>query len=236
MPRASPLLDKRVTSALPTHRSPPPRVKMAVMTLKVTAPHGPGAGYVLVRDHGHRVCGLITASDLTVQFGTRVRPFVLVEEIEQRLRRVVDRCIPLDRIKAAVPRGRAAQVNSAANLTFGAYGHLLKTPENWAAIGWAIDQQHFLSARPSAEARRWAEGRRCGRSRHPRGPTAGARPAGVDGGRAPAPGVRRAAPPCPPRHGPRCGGQGAGPTGRCHSPSSTHCRSRGSRRSCASSS
>jgi restriction system protein len=104
------------------------------------------SGYVLVRDHDHKVCGLITASDLTVQFGTRVRPFILVEEIEQRLRRVVDRCIPLDRIRAVVPRGRAARVNSAANLTFGAYGHLLKDPENWASLGWVIDQQHFLTA------------------------------------------------------------------------------------------
>ncbi|WP_405954875.1 CBS domain-containing protein [Streptomyces phaeochromogenes] len=104
------------------------------------------SGYVLVRDHDHKICGLITASDLTVQFGTRVRPFVLVEEIEQRLRRVVDRCIPLDRIRAVVPRGRASRVNSAANLTFGVYGHLLRVPENWAALGWAIDQQHFLAA------------------------------------------------------------------------------------------
>ncbi|MDX2936498.1 CBS domain-containing protein [Streptomyces ipomoeae] len=104
------------------------------------------SGYVLVRDHDHKICGLITAADLTVQFGTRVRPFVLVEEIEQRLRRVVDRCIPLDRIRAVVPRGRAARVNSAANLTFGAYGHLLRVPENWAALGWSIDQQYFLTA------------------------------------------------------------------------------------------
>ncbi|WP_432055861.1 CBS domain-containing protein [Streptomyces sp. bgisy022] len=103
-------------------------------------------GYVIVRDHEHKVCGLITASDLTVQFGTRVRPFVLVEEIEQRLRRVVDRRIPLDRIRATVPRGRASQVHSAANLTFGAYKHLLKVPENWAALGWGIDQEHFLVA------------------------------------------------------------------------------------------
>ncbi|MFI2911781.1 CBS domain-containing protein [Streptomyces sp. PDY-4] len=104
------------------------------------------SGYVVVRDHDHKVCGLITASDLAVQFGTRVRPFVLVEEIEQRLRRVVDRCIPLDRIRAAVPRGRAAQVRSAANLTFGAYKHLLRVPENWAALEWGIDQEHFLTA------------------------------------------------------------------------------------------
>jgi restriction system protein len=104
------------------------------------------SGYVFVRDHDHRICGLVTASDLAVQFGTRVRPFLLVEEIEQRLRRVVDRCIPLDCIRAVVPRNRASRVNSAANLTFGAYGHLLQVPQNWAALGWAIDQQHFLTA------------------------------------------------------------------------------------------
>ncbi|RSN48684.1 hypothetical protein DMH12_26380 [Streptomyces sp. WAC 04229] len=104
-------------------------------------------GYVVVRDHDHKVCGLITASDLTVQFGTRVRPFVLVEEIEQRLRRVVDRCIPLDRIRAVIQNPkRAARVHSAADLTFGAYKHLLKVPENWAALGWGINQAHFLTA------------------------------------------------------------------------------------------
>ncbi|MFI0895899.1 CBS domain-containing protein [Streptomyces sp. NPDC020983] len=104
------------------------------------------SGYVLVRDHDHKVCGLITASDLTAQFGTRVRPFVLVEEIEQRLRRVVDRCVPLDRIRAVVPKSHAGKVQSAAGLTFGAYGHLLKTAENWSALGWGIDQQRFLEA------------------------------------------------------------------------------------------
>ncbi|MFB6753116.1 CBS domain-containing protein [Streptomyces sp. NPDC056353] len=104
-------------------------------------------GYVVVRDHDHKVCGLITASDLTVQFGTRVRPFVLVEEIEQRLRRVVDRCIPLDRIRAVIQNPkRAARVRSAADLTFGAYKHLLKVPENWTALGWGINQAHFLTA------------------------------------------------------------------------------------------
>ncbi|MFE2062291.1 hypothetical protein ACFXDH_07760 [Streptomyces sp. NPDC059467] len=91
-------------------------------------------------------CGLITAADLTVQFGTRVRPFVLVEEIEQRLRRVVDQHIPLERLRATVPRHRASRVRSAANLTFGAYGHLLRVPENWAALGWGIDQEYFLTA------------------------------------------------------------------------------------------
>ncbi|NEC26300.1 hypothetical protein G3I20_06920 [Streptomyces sp. SID8111] len=37
-------------------------------------------------------------------------------------------------------------MHSAANLTFGVYKHLLKVPENWAALGWGIDQEHFLAA------------------------------------------------------------------------------------------
>lgn len=104
------------------------------------------SGYVVVRDHDHKVCGLVTAADLTGQFGTRVRPFVLVEEIEQRLRRVIDRCIPIERIRAVVRSRRANRVHSAADLTFGAYGHLLRDAENWADLGWAIDQQYFLTA------------------------------------------------------------------------------------------
>ncbi|MFF3290681.1 CBS domain-containing protein [Streptomyces sp. NPDC003023] len=103
-------------------------------------------GYILVRDHDHKVCGLITAADLTVQFGTRVRPFVLLEEIEQRLRRAVDAALPLENIRAVVPPRRAAKVHSAADLTLGAYDHLLKADENWALLDWEIDQQLFLTA------------------------------------------------------------------------------------------
>nr|WP_229712756.1 CBS domain-containing protein [Streptomyces fuscichromogenes] len=110
------------------------------------------SGYVLVRDHDHKVRRLITAADPTVRFGTRVRPFVLVEEIEQRLRGGVDQRVPLDRRRAAVPRHRASRVRSAANPAFGAYGHLLRlrvrlrVPENRPALGWGIDQKSFLAA------------------------------------------------------------------------------------------
>ncbi|WP_329054182.1 CBS domain-containing protein [Streptomyces violaceus] len=103
-------------------------------------------GYLLIRDHDHRVCGLITSTDLTEQFGTRVRPFVLLEEIEQRLRRAVDAALPLDRIRAVVSPRRASRVHSAADLNLGAYGHLLKVPENWSALGWSIDRQLFFDA------------------------------------------------------------------------------------------
>ncbi|MFD7943671.1 CBS domain-containing protein [Streptomyces sp. NPDC059744] len=103
-------------------------------------------GYVFVRDHDLTVSGLITAADLAVQFRTRVRPFVLIEEIEQRLRRVVDAHFSLDTIRSVV-RGRRSleSVRSAADLSFGAYKHLLQVEENWSHLGWAADRDLFLS-------------------------------------------------------------------------------------------
>ncbi|MFK0015480.1 CBS domain-containing protein [Streptomyces sp. NPDC091027] len=102
------------------------------------------SGYVFVRDQDLKVCGLITAADLTVQFGTRVRPFVLIEEVEQRLRRVVDARIPLERIRAVVRR-RPDAVNSASNLSFGDYKFLLLEDSNWQALGWAADRELLLT-------------------------------------------------------------------------------------------
>ncbi|MER5687657.1 CBS domain-containing protein [Streptomyces sp. NPDC002205] len=106
-------------------------------------------GYVFVRDHDLKVCGLVTAADLAVQFRTRVRPFVLIEEIEQRLRRVVDAHIPLeaikDAVKGVVSARRLDSIRSAADISFGAYKHLLKNEENWRRLGWTADRDLFLS-------------------------------------------------------------------------------------------
>ncbi|MFD4461615.1 CBS domain-containing protein, partial [Nocardia sp. NPDC058480] len=45
-------------------------------------------GFIFVRDPDRvRVTGILTAADLTRQFGTLARPFVLIEEAENRLRR-----------------------------------------------------------------------------------------------------------------------------------------------------
>ncbi|MDI3402376.1 CBS domain-containing protein [Streptomyces cavernicola] len=102
-------------------------------------------GYVFVRDHDLKVCGLVTAADLALQFRARVRPFVLIEEIEQRLRRVVDAHIPLDAMRSVVKGRRPDSVHSAADLSFGAYKHLLKNDENWRRLGWAADRDLFLN-------------------------------------------------------------------------------------------
>ncbi|WP_199547873.1 CBS domain-containing protein [Streptomyces sp. N35] len=102
------------------------------------------SGYVFVRDPDLKVTGIITAADLTVQFGARVRPFILLEEIEQRLRRAADAHFTVIELRAHVPRSRRDTVMSAAGLTLGAYGYLLKEEEHWKRLGWDVDHQLFL--------------------------------------------------------------------------------------------
>ncbi|MEV5836780.1 CBS domain-containing protein [Nocardia sp. NPDC052112] len=101
-------------------------------------------GFIFVRDPDRvRVTGILTASDLTWQFGTLARPFVLIEEAENRLRRAVEH-FDLDDLKAAVPPHQKSRVKDAADLTFGNYVHLLKDPDRWRKLGWRLDHDQVV--------------------------------------------------------------------------------------------
>ena len=102
-------------------------------------------GFVFVQNADRsRVSGIVTAADLTRQFGNLARPFVLIEEAENRLRRRVGEVFTVDELRAASPPGRRSQINTAADLTLGAYEHLMRPQENWAKVQWNIDRDYFL--------------------------------------------------------------------------------------------
>jgi restriction system protein len=100
-------------------------------------------GFVFVRGPDRTITGIITAADLTEQFGELARPFVLVEEAERRLRRRVDEVFDLAEIRCVAPR-RPELVNSAADLVLGSYERLLNPAENWRRLGWSLDHALFL--------------------------------------------------------------------------------------------
>ncbi len=98
-------------------------------------------GYVFVQGTDHAVSGIVTAADLTTQFGDLVQPFVLIEEAERRLRRRTDEVFDETEIRAVAKHRSAA---SAANLTMGNYKYLLRDPASWARFGWSLDHAFFL--------------------------------------------------------------------------------------------
>ncbi|HEY2641413.1 MAG TPA: CBS domain-containing protein [Streptosporangiaceae bacterium] len=102
-------------------------------------------GFVFVRgpDRIH-VTGIVTAADLTRQFGNLARPFMLIEEVEIRLRLRADEVYTLTELRDAVQKHRRDAVTQAADFTLRDYCYLLRPDENWAKLAWNVDQEYFI--------------------------------------------------------------------------------------------
>jgi restriction system protein len=102
-------------------------------------------GFIFVQnaDRSH-ITGIVTAADLTRQFGNLARPFVLIEEAENRLRRHVGEVFTAEELKSAVPPYQRSRVHGAANLTLGNYVHLMRPEENWKKLEWRVDRDFFI--------------------------------------------------------------------------------------------
>lgn len=97
--------------------------------------------YVLVRAADRRVCGIVTSSDLSLQFRQLTEPFLLLGEIENHVRSMINERFNLDDLRGACdPGGSQREIRSVANLTFGEYIRLLENPERWGKLGLAIDR------------------------------------------------------------------------------------------------
>jgi CBS domain-containing protein len=101
---------------------------------------------VLVRGADRRIVGLVTTSDLSLEFRTQAEPFLLLAEIENHLRRLIDGRYSRETIEAAQDvRDSTREVEDVSDLTFGEYIRLLQDPVNWAVLGVDLDRSHFCS-------------------------------------------------------------------------------------------
>lgn len=99
---------------------------------------------VLVRGGDRRIVGLVTTSDLSLEFRTQAEPFLLLAEIENHLRRLIDGRYSREAIEAARDtRDSARAVEDVSDLTFGEYIRLLQEPVNWTLLGVDLDRAHF---------------------------------------------------------------------------------------------
>lgn len=102
-------------------------------------------GFVFVRGADRaRVTGIVTAADLTRQFGNLARPFMLIEEVEIRLRLRADEAYTLTELRDAVQKHRREGISQAADFTLRDYWYLMRPEENWAKLGWSVDREYFI--------------------------------------------------------------------------------------------
>jgi hypothetical protein len=104
-------------------------------------------GFVFVEAKDRTLGGIVTTADLSSQFATLARPFLLIGEIERRLRAVISRCFEMaDLVAVRDPEDNARSVESADDLTLGEVGRLIENPEQWSKLGWPLDRKEFVQA------------------------------------------------------------------------------------------
>lgn len=102
-------------------------------------------GFVLVRDGQNLISGIVTTTDLSLQFRQLAEPFLLLGEIEKHLRRLSAGRFSAEEIEAAKdPGDENRQIGDLADLTFGEHIRLLENPARWAALKLNIDRGTFV--------------------------------------------------------------------------------------------
>jgi len=100
--------------------------------------------YVLVRAKDNTICGIVTASDLSLQFRQLSEPFLLLGEIENHIRHLIAEQFPLSDLQVVKDqRDVARSIAGVADLNFGEYIFLLDNPERWAKSGLPWDRRVF---------------------------------------------------------------------------------------------
>jgi CBS domain-containing protein len=99
-------------------------------------------GFFYVRGEDDRICGLVTATDLTTAYRNLTTPYFQLGEIERRLRRCIGEHFTGDELCAACPKNKP---NSADEMTFGDYLTLLGDNARWTRMGWGVDHVYFMA-------------------------------------------------------------------------------------------
>lgn len=100
--------------------------------------------YVLVRDKTKTITGIITASDVAQEFMQLTTQFLLIREIEGRLRHLIKGKFAAEQLSASQKVGSAKPIEGPTDMTFGGYIRLLQKEEHWNRLGLSIDRKEFL--------------------------------------------------------------------------------------------
>jgi CBS domain-containing protein len=106
------------------------------------------AGFVLVRGRDRTIAGIVTPADLSEQFRLLSEPFLLLGQIENHLRIILQRHLTAEEILAARhPRDEARVVSDISDLSFGEYVRLLEPAAMWPRLQFKlIDRGPFIDA------------------------------------------------------------------------------------------
>lgn len=100
---------------------------------------------VLVKSRDNSISGIITATDIGEQFIKLAEPFLIIEQIENHLRKLLSGKFTKEQISKAIdPNDAAKDVSRLEDLNFGAYIRIIEKEENFKKLAINIDRKIFI--------------------------------------------------------------------------------------------
>lgn len=102
--------------------------------------------FIVVVEKDNTPCGIVTATDISSQFLSWTEPFVLMEQIENLIRVILDEKILLEDLRKNCQE-KERTVDSIDDLTFGEYIRILGEVKNWKRLGLkTVDRSIFVQS------------------------------------------------------------------------------------------
>lgn len=99
--------------------------------------------FAIVTDGIKQMCGIVTTADISEQYIRWTKPFVLLEQIENHIRMLMEGKFLLEDIQKICQDDRP--VNNIDDLTFGEYLRLIENPDYWSKLGLdTVDRAYFI--------------------------------------------------------------------------------------------
>ena len=104
------------------------------------------SAFVLVSGLRGVLTGIVTTADLSQQFADMAGPFLLLSEIERRLRGAIGTHFTVEEMAAVRRSTESRLVTSVHDLTLSDVAVLIGRPEHWERLQWPLDRAVFLDA------------------------------------------------------------------------------------------
>jgi len=99
---------------------------------------------VLIRGAEEKITGLVTTSDISEQFMALSSPFLILEQIENHIRTILDGRFSEEELKTASdPSDDSREIKTISDLTFGEYLRIIENPDHWEKRMWKLDRSTF---------------------------------------------------------------------------------------------
>lgn len=97
---------------------------------------------VLIRDKDKKICGIVTATDVGEHFISLSEPFLLLEQIENLIRKILADKFTKEDISHLLELEK--ELNDLSELTFGQYIRIIENPTNFQKLKIKIDRGIFI--------------------------------------------------------------------------------------------